>query len=161
MSDGRDPNLFYEVFNQRAAILTFFGALGGSVRAAVLKTGWKEGIRVIFVGGAVAFGVGVLGPLVLRPWIGDVPNNMAGAMGTLTAASFLIGLVAVTLVERFVSGPTQSNPNHTLRTFTSRKEDPYMHDQHQHENDTYRTLPDDVYKSYDEKYGPRKDEESS
>jgi hypothetical protein len=32
---------------------------------------------------------------------------MAGALGTLTAASFLIGLVAVTIVERFISGPTQ------------------------------------------------------
>lgn len=100
----RDPNLFFEVFNQRAAILTFFGALGGSVRAAVLKTSWKEGLRVVFVGGAVAFGVGVLGPVLMKPWIGDLPDEMAGAMGTLTAASFLIGLVAVTLVERFISG---------------------------------------------------------
>ncbi|ACL81420.1 hypothetical protein [Sulfitobacter phage EE36phi1] len=100
----KDPNLFVEVFNQRAAWLTFFGALGGSVRAAVLKTGWKEGIRVVFVGGAVAFGVGVLGPVLMKPWIGDLPDEMAGAMGTLTAASFLIGLVAVTLVERFISG---------------------------------------------------------
>lgn len=100
----KDPNLFFEVFNQRAAILTFFGALGGSVRAAVLKTSWKEGLRVVFVGGAVAFGVGVLGPVLMKPWIGDLPEEMAGAMGTLTAASFLIGLVAVTLVERFISG---------------------------------------------------------
>lgn len=110
----RDPNLILEVFNQRAAILTFFGALGGSVRAAVLKTGWKEGVRVVFVGGAVAFGVGVLGPVVMKPWIGDLPDEMAGAMGTLTAASFLIGLVAVTLVERFVGGeeigPTKPRP---------------------------------------------------
>ena len=101
----RDPNLLLEVFNQRAALLTFFGALGGSVRAAVLKTSWREGLRVVFVGGAVAFGVGVLGPVMMRPWIGDLPDEMAGAMGTLTAASFLIGLVAVTLVERFISGP--------------------------------------------------------
>lgn len=100
----KDPSLFFEVFNQRAAILTFFGALGGSVRAAVLKTTWREGLRVVFVGGAVAFGVGVLGPVLMKPWIGDLPNEMAGAMGTLTAASFLIGLVAVTLVERFISG---------------------------------------------------------
>ena len=99
-----DPNLFGEVFNQRAAILTFFGMLGGSVRAAVLKTSWKEGFRVVFVGGAVAFGVGVLGPVIMKPWIGDLPDEMAGAMGTLTAASFLIGLVAVTLVERFIAG---------------------------------------------------------
>lgn len=104
MSVDKDPNLFSEVFNERAAILTFFGALGGSVRAAVLKTTWREGVRVVFVGGAVAFGVGVLGPVLMRPWIGDLPDDMAGAMGTLTAASFLIGLVAVTLVERFVAG---------------------------------------------------------
>lgn len=100
----KDPSLIFEVFNQRAAILTFFGALGGSVRAAVLKTTWREGLRVVFVGGAVAFGVGVLGPVLMKPWIGDLPDEMAGAMGTLTAASFLIGLVAVTLVERFISG---------------------------------------------------------
>lgn len=99
-----DPNLFGEVFNQRASILTFFGMLGGSVRAAVLKTSWKEGVRVVFVGGAVAFGVGVLGPVIMKPWIGELPDEMAGAMGTLTAASFLIGLVAVTLVERFIAG---------------------------------------------------------
>lgn len=107
MSDLKDPNLFIEVFNQKAGILTFFGMLGGSVRAAVLKTTWREGVRVVFVGGAVAFGVGVIGPVILRPWIGDLPNEMMGALGTLTAASFLIGLVAVTLVERFISGPTK------------------------------------------------------
>jgi hypothetical protein len=106
MTDN-DPNLFVEVFNQRAGILTFFGMLGGSVRAAVLKTTYREGVRVVFVGGAVAFGVGVLGPMVMRPWIGELPDEMAGALGTLTAASFLIGLVAVTLVERFISGPTK------------------------------------------------------
>lgn len=100
----KDPNLLFEVFNQRAALLTFFGALGGSVRAAVLKTTWREGLRVVFVGGAVSFGVGVLGPVLMKPWIGDLPDEMAGALGTLTAASFLIGLVAVTLVERFISG---------------------------------------------------------
>lgn len=102
-----DPNLFVEVFNQRAGILTIFGMLGGSVRAAVLKTTWREGVRVIFVGGAVSFGVGVIGPVLMRPWIGELPDEMAGALGTLTAASFLIGLVAVTLVERFISGPTK------------------------------------------------------
>ena len=107
MADENTPNLIQEVFNQRAAILTFFGMLGGSVRAAVLKTSWREGLRVVFVGGAVAFGVGVVGPVMMKPWIGELPDGMAGALGTLTAASFLTGLVAVTLVERFIAGPTK------------------------------------------------------
>jgi len=107
MSQDNTPSLIAEVFNQRAAILTFFGMLGGSVRAAVLKTTWREGLRVVFVGGAVAFGVGVVGPVMLKPWIGDLPDGMAGALGTLTAASFLTGLVAVTLVERFIAGPSK------------------------------------------------------
>jgi len=103
----KDPNLILEVFNQRAGILTFMGMLGGSVRAVVLKTTWREGFRVVFVGGAVAFGIGVVAPVIMEPWIGELPENMAGALGTLTAASFLIGLVAVTLVERFISGPKE------------------------------------------------------
>jgi len=107
----KDPNLILEVFNQRAGILTFMGMLGGSVRAVVLKTTWREGIRVVFVGGAVAFGIGVVAPVIMEPWIGELPENMAGALGTLTAASFLIGLVAVTLVERFISGPKEGEEN--------------------------------------------------
>lgn len=106
MSNHNDPNLIAEVFNQRAGILTFFGMLGGSVRAVVLKTTWREGLRVVFVGGAVSFGVGIIGPVLMKPWIGELPDEMAGALGTLTAAAFLTGLVAVTLVERFISGPT-------------------------------------------------------
>lgn len=102
MSADKDPNLFFEVFNQRAGILTFFGSLGGTVRAVVLRTSWKESLRVIFVGGAVAFGVGVLAPVVMKPWIGSIPDSMTGALGTLTATAFLVGLVAVTLVERFI-----------------------------------------------------------
>ena len=77
--NDKDPNLFLEVFNQRAAVLTFMGMLGGSVRAVVLKTTWREGLRVVFVGGAVAFGLH-LPPFVpleapLRWWYSDVMEN--------------------------------------------------------------------------------------
>lgn len=115
----KDPNMILEVFNQRAGILTFFGMLGGSVRAVVLKTTWKEGLRVVFVGGAVAFGVGVLGPVLMKPWIGDIPDEMAGAMGTLTAAAFLIGLVAVTLVERLIAGEANDAVKPQTREYDS------------------------------------------
>lgn len=101
--DSKDPSLFSQVFNDRGALLAFFGALGGLVRSAALQTTWREGLRVTFVGAACSFGVGVLAPTVLKPWIGDLPEGIAGTIGGICAASFLIGLIAVTMVERFLS----------------------------------------------------------
>lgn len=95
---GEDLDIFSQVFNQRALVLTVFGALGGSVRAAVLKTTWRESLRVVFVGGAVAFGVGVLGPNMMEPIFGELDD--AGSLGALTASAFLLGLISVTIVER-------------------------------------------------------------
>lgn len=92
------------IFNERGALLALFGALGGAVRSAALKTTWREGLRVMFIGSATAFGVGVLAPYLLRPWIGDLPEGMSGALGTLCASAFLIGLMAVTTVERLAAG---------------------------------------------------------
>lgn len=101
---ARELSDWHSIFNERGFLLAFFGALGGAVRSAALKTTWREGLRVMFIGGATAFGVGVLAPYVLRPWIGDLPEGMAGALGTLCAAAFLIGLMAVTLIERLAAG---------------------------------------------------------
>lgn len=95
---------FWNVFNERGALLAIFGAMGGAVRSATLKTTWREGLRVVFIGAATAFGVGVLSPILLKPWIGDLPEGMAGALGTLCAAAFMVGLVAVTMIERFLAG---------------------------------------------------------
>jgi uncharacterized protein len=96
---------WHSIFNERGALLAVFGALGGAVRSAALKTTWREGLRVIFIGSATSFGVGVLGPHILRPWIGELPQGVdAGALGTLCAAAFLTGLMAVTLIERIAAG---------------------------------------------------------
>jgi len=95
---SQEPQVFAEVFTQQALVLTIFGSLGGSVRAAVLKTGWRESLRVIFVGGAVSFGVGVVGPSIVTPIFGDLGTT--GSMGALTASAFLLGLISVTIVER-------------------------------------------------------------
>lgn len=92
------------IFNEQGGLLALFGALGGAVRSAALKTTWREGLRVIFIGSATAFGVGILAPYLLRPWIGELPEGMGGALGTLCAAAFLIGLMAVTTVERLAAG---------------------------------------------------------
>ncbi|WP_170759999.1 hypothetical protein [Ruegeria lacuscaerulensis] len=100
MSQG--PSLFTEIFNERGAILAIFGALGGAVRSAALKTTWKEGMRVVFIGSVFSFGVGALAPFLLRPWVGELPDGMAGALGTLCAAAFLVGLLSVTIIERMI-----------------------------------------------------------
>lgn len=99
-----DPSLFTQVFNERGAILAIFGALGGMVRSATIKTTWREGVRVTFIGAATAFGVGVLSPYLIKPWVGDLPADMSGALGTLCAAAFIVGLLAVTMIERFLEG---------------------------------------------------------
>lgn len=99
---SQEPSLFTEIFNERGALLAIFGAMGGAVRSAALKTTWREGVRVIFIGSAFSFGVGVLAPFLLRPWVGDLPDGMAGALGTLCAAAFLVGLMSVTIIERMI-----------------------------------------------------------
>ena len=99
---NQEPSLFAEIFNERGALLAIFGAMGGAVRSAALKTTWREGVRVIFIGSAFSFGVGVLAPWLLKPWIGDLPDGMAGALGTLCAAAFLVGLLSVTIIERMI-----------------------------------------------------------
>ena len=104
MSNGPDPSLFGQIFNEQGALLAFFGALGGLVRSATIKTGVIEGIRVTFIGSAMAFGVGVLSPFLVRPWVGELPEGMHSALGTLCAGAFIVGLVGVTLVERFLAG---------------------------------------------------------
>lgn len=89
------------VFDEGALLVTFFGALGGSVRAAVLRTGWAEALRVIFIGGATSFGVGVLSPAVLEP-VFDIPPELDFTTGTRCGAAFLIGVLAVSYVERLI-----------------------------------------------------------
>lgn len=95
-------SLMDQIFNERSLLLAFFGALGGAVRSAVLRTTWREGIRVIFIGATTAFGVGALAPFLLRPWIGELPLDMVGALGTLCSAAFILGLVSVTMIEKWL-----------------------------------------------------------
>ncbi|WP_226780379.1 hypothetical protein [Oceaniglobus trochenteri] len=99
---AQDPGPWAEIFNQRGALIAFFGGLGGAVRSAALKTTWRESLRVVFVGSATSFGVGTLAPYLLKPWVGDLPEGIHGALGTICAAAFLTGLIAVTMIERWV-----------------------------------------------------------
>ena len=97
---------FQTIFSERGLILAVFGALGGAVRSAALKTTWREGMRVVFIGSVTAFCVGAFGPQLLKPWLGELPENgpSSGTLGMLCASAFFVGLLAVTIIERLASG---------------------------------------------------------
>lgn len=99
-------NLLNEIFNERGLVLAIMGALGGAVRSAAIKTTWREGVRVVFIGAATAFGFGILAPYLLRPWFGDLPAELAGQIGALAAAAFVVGLMGVTIIEALIAGRT-------------------------------------------------------
>jgi hypothetical protein len=99
----QDPHTFREIFTPLGAALAIFGGLGGLVRALVVRASWREGLRVMIVGAATAFGLGALSPYLLTFLIGELPNGVGGALGTLCAAAFIVGVVAVALVERFIA----------------------------------------------------------
>lgn len=91
-----------QIFNEHGFILAFFGALGAMVRSAALKTTWVEGFRVMFIGSSTAFGFGTLTPHIIRDWIGGIPTEVASTIGGVAAGAFVVGLVSVTIVERFI-----------------------------------------------------------
>lgn len=99
----QDPSTFKELFTPLGAALAFFGGLGGLVRALVIRAPWRETLRVMIIGSATAFGLGALSPHVLEWFIGEIPGDIGAALGTLCATAFIVGVVAVALVERLIS----------------------------------------------------------
>ena len=106
---NNDPNLWNQVFNDRNTLLAFLGAMGGMTRALALKTSWVEGLRVTVIGAIFAAGVGTLSPVLLRPWLGEIPDDLVGTFGLVGAAAFIAGLMVVTIIERFIGQPNQSD----------------------------------------------------
>ena len=110
MSD--DPNLWGQVFGEQGLLTMTFGAMGGLVRSATLKTTWKEGVRVVVVGSLTAFCVGSLAPAMLENFgilPKDLPEEVTGAIGYICASAFFIGLMGVTIVERMIGAPKQED----------------------------------------------------
>ena len=93
---------FNDIFNEQGAVLAVLGAMGGMVRALALRTTWREGLRVTFIGSLLAFGVGVLSPVILRPWIGDIPDGLNSTFGVISASAFIVGLLGITLIETWI-----------------------------------------------------------
>ena len=102
MGDG--PSLFSQIFTERSAVLTLFAALGGVVRAATLRTTWVEGLRVVIIGSATAFGIGEGLPWILSKFIGDFPESFLTSPGAIGSMGFITGLLSVVLVEWLIAG---------------------------------------------------------
>lgn len=98
----QDVEVVASVFNQQGLLFGFFGGLGGAVRCAILKSQWRETVRVMFIGSATSFSCGVLSPAILGPFIGGMSSGIGKSLGTLCAGAFLTGLVAVTYIERLI-----------------------------------------------------------
>lgn len=91
------------IFNERGLLFVFFGALGAAVRSAALKTTWREGLRMIFIGGACSFGFGAASPHILEKVFGiKMAADVSQAMPGIWASAFVVGLTAITLIEFFV-----------------------------------------------------------
>ncbi len=102
MNDG-DPNIWREVFSPLGQVIAFFGGLGGLVNAVVTRKTWRETLRVILVGSAVAFALGTVSPHILRRFVPELTHIGGPTLGLLTSSAFVIGIVAVGLVEWFMS----------------------------------------------------------
>jgi hypothetical protein len=101
MFDSGGP--VHQVISEQNLVLAAFGALGGMVRSAALKTTWKEGLRVTFIGCATSFGFGRLAPVIItKIYDVDIPDKVSDSFGVICACAFFVGLAAVTLIERFV-----------------------------------------------------------
>lgn len=100
MDQNNGPSLWRAVFSDQALIQAVFGAIGGSARSLALRTTWKEGFRLAALGGLVAFGVGTAAPVILKPYFGAVDMTGSVAISTLTMTSFLVGVLAVTIMGR-------------------------------------------------------------
>lgn len=99
----QDPNTFRDVFSPLASVIAFFGGLGGLIRALVLRSTWRDMLRTILVGAGTAFGFGTLSPHIL-PWmIGSDVVLTGPALGAVTASAFILGIIAIALVERVIA----------------------------------------------------------
>lgn len=89
---------WHTIFSERGAIIAILGGLGGMVRSLALKTTWREGVRVVVIGSATAFGFGTWSPRILAPWVSGLPD------GAYASGAFLVGLLSVAIVERIAAG---------------------------------------------------------
>lgn len=109
--DSKDPSVWREVFSPLGQAIAFFGGLGALVNAVVTKRSWLDTIRIVLVGAAVAFGLGTVSPHILRRVMPELSEVNGAGLGLLTASAFIVGLVAIALVERMLRRVESTKPS--------------------------------------------------
>lgn len=101
---------FEVVFNESTGVVAIFGALGGSTRWLFLHENFREGSRLAALGALLAFGIGNLWSLVVKVYLGDVPDHILAQPETSYYGAFVVGLAAVAILGRFIDekdGPSE------------------------------------------------------
>jgi hypothetical protein len=95
----QDPSSWKEILHPLALAMAAFGGLGGLVRALVVKSSFRDGVRVVVVGAGTSFGLGALSPAMLEVIKIPLPADPALSVGIMTSSGFIIGVTSIAIVE--------------------------------------------------------------
>jgi len=85
-------------------MVALHGALGGAARWIFLREDWKDGLRLMLLGGMLALGLGNLGWVLIDKWTLDLPDSILQDPRTAHSIAFFIGLISVVILGRIVDG---------------------------------------------------------
>lgn len=80
-----------QVFNGTGLVMALMGALGGATIALYDRKQWREGARQALIGALLAFGLGVLAPLIVGRMMGVDATSQTGLVQSLAGAAYVIG----------------------------------------------------------------------
>ena len=80
-----------QVFNGTGLVMALMGALGGATFALVDRAKLRDGVRQAILGGLLAFGLGVIAPVLLGRIIGAEFTGQAATVQGLGAVAYLVG----------------------------------------------------------------------
>lgn len=95
-------SLWGQVFDEHAAIVAVFGALGGSTRWVFLRESMRDGLRLMILGALLAFGVGSLSRVLIDNYLGDSPESLLSQPQVAYNGAYLVGLFAVVLLGKWL-----------------------------------------------------------
>jgi hypothetical protein len=88
-----------EVFNELGLVLAIMGALGGATFSLANRRPYRELARGVILGALLAFGLGVLSPIILERLFGLTSDGSgAAAVPLLAAAAYMMGFAQETFI---------------------------------------------------------------